>query len=137
MRGNYDVFPLIGLSLCCCSLRPSDWLAAWLLREEYYIVRKYPVVIFPQLGSDNIVCLELHTTGTVGLGRQCGWLRDRDLWSGRGGKAGGGKASVASSASLMCPLLKRSPTVDAACPPWVCFMAGESQACQQPRQSPH
>lgn len=48
---------------------------------------------------------------------------------------GGGMASVASSASLMSPLLKRSPTVDEACPPWLCFMAGESQACQQPHAS--
>lgn len=42
-----------------------------------------------------------------------------------GGKTEGDMASVASSASLMSPLLKRSPTVDEACPPWICFMAGE------------
>lgn len=69
-KGNYDVFPLIGISLCCRSSRPSHWLAAWLVRGDYYIVRKYPVVLFPRLISDNTVCLGQHTAGMVGLRRR-------------------------------------------------------------------
>lgn len=145
LRENYDVFPLIGISLYCGSLRPSDWLAAWLVREDYYIVRKYPMVIFPRLRSDNIVCLELHATGIVGLRqRWCGgWLRDRDLWSGGvwyttggGGREGRGisgeLSNVCGSVLLYCPVvLKRSP-LDEARPLWVLRRAGEP-ARQQPR----
>lgn len=109
IKGKLWCFPLIGISLCCGSLRPWDWLAAWLVREDYYIVRKYPVVIFPRLGSDNIVCLELHATGIVGLRRWwCGgWLRDRDLWSwgvwGETGRGGGGREGRGISGEFCIP----------------------------------